>query len=170
MSRLTTIDFYPKLPSSGFEPPGRDVNVAQCFNPITGERKRTPEHIKKYRQSYKQQPGIRVQHFGLKEDHENLDKNNIYGKASYASDHVSTVIKAQNMNGLADRFNDISESRYATKKREPLGKGFTRQYDWPEHLTNEKQHCFGKEFPPSELAKNLLFPANGATDEYPAFA
>lgn len=108
MSRQV-FDFHPQLSSAGFEPKGRDANVSECFNPITGQRTSTPEHIKKYRQSYRQQPGIRVQHFGLKEDNENLNLNNIYGKQSFASDHVSTVIKAQNLNGLADKFNDIKE-------------------------------------------------------------
>ena len=133
MSR-NPVDFYPSLQNAGYEPKGRDATVAQCFNPITGERQPTPEKIKKYRQSYKQQPGIRVQHFGLHDDHENLDCNKEQGKASYPSDHVSTVIKSQNLNGMANKFNDIKESHYATNKREPLGKGYSRGYNWPEQI------------------------------------
>ena len=40
------------------------------------------------------------------------------------SDHVDSVIKAQNLNGLADKFNDIKESKYASQVREPLGKAY----------------------------------------------
>lgn len=57
-----------------------------------------------------------------------------------------------------------------TKKREPLGKAYSRQYDWPEHINQEQQHCFGKNFGASEASKNLLFPENGATEEYPVYA
>jgi len=41
------------------------------------------------------------------------------------------VIKAQTLNGLADKFNDIKEEKYASKVKEPLGKGYSRGYNWP---------------------------------------
>lgn len=40
--------------------------------------------------------------------------NHAFGKKTYGSDHVDTVIKAQNLNGLADKFNDIKEGKYAS--------------------------------------------------------
>jgi len=37
-----------------------------------------------------------------------------FGKKTFNSEHVTDVIKAQNMKGLADKFNDIKESKYAS--------------------------------------------------------
>jgi hypothetical protein len=51
----------------------------------------------------------------LREDAENLDRNRAYGKIVMASAPVGQVIKAQNLNGLADKFNDIKESKYASQ-------------------------------------------------------
>jgi hypothetical protein len=47
------------------------------------------------------------------------------------SDHTNDVIKTQNLQGLAARFNDIKEAKYASNIREPLAKGFERGYAWP---------------------------------------
>lgn len=44
---------------------------------------------------------------------------------------MGTVIKAQNLNGLADKFNDIREQQYASSVREPLGRGYQRGYNMP---------------------------------------
>jgi len=79
------------------------------------ERTSTPEHIRKYRKSTNGQPGVIVVHPGLREDAENLDRNRAYGKIVTASAPVGQVIKAQNLNGLADKFNDIKESKYASQ-------------------------------------------------------
>jgi hypothetical protein len=35
------------------------------------------------------------------------------------------------MKGLADKFNDIKEEKYASRLKEPLAKGFERGYNWP---------------------------------------
>lgn len=45
---------------------------------------------------------------------------------------MNHVIKAQNLNGLADKFNDIKEQKYASQMREPLGQPFKRNYNWPD--------------------------------------
>lgn len=64
-------------------------------------------------------------------DGPNVADNYAYGKKTYGSDHVSHVIKAQNMAGLADKFNEIKEGKYASNIREPLGYAFQRNYNWP---------------------------------------
>ena len=49
-----------------------------------------------------------------------------------ATEPVNHVIKAQNLNGLADKFNDAKEGKYASAVREPLGRSYQRQYkEWP---------------------------------------
>ena len=64
----------------------------------------------------------------MQEDAENIDRNRAYGKTTFASDGVGLVIKAQNLNGLADKFNDIKEDKYASHMREPLGQTYSRHY------------------------------------------
>lgn len=54
----------------------------------------TPEHIRKYRKSFQNQPGIKQIHPGLINDAPNVPDNYAFGKKTYGSDHVSTVIKA----------------------------------------------------------------------------
>lgn len=66
------------------------------------------------------------------EDAENLDRNRAFGKLQTLSDPVSMVMKSQNLNGLADKFNDIKESKYASQVHEPLGKAYQRGYNLPQ--------------------------------------
>lgn len=72
------------------------------------------------------QPGTIQKHWGVADDESRFPKNYSYGKPTYESEHVSEVIKAQNLEGLADRFNDIKEDKYGSHVREPLGNGFSR--------------------------------------------
>jgi len=44
------------------------------------------------------------------------------------------VIKAQNLNGMADKFNDIREAKYASNITEPLGRPMSRNYNWPKTI------------------------------------
>jgi|TARA_B110000305_G_C19345940_1_gene591672 hypothetical protein len=62
---------------------------------------------------------------------------------------------------LADKFNDIHEMKYASAKKEPLGKSFSRQYDWP--ATAEKGAInFGVPTRGLENAKEILYPLGGS--------
>ena len=83
----------------------------------------TPEHIKKYRKSHNNQPGMKQVHYGLQGDNSRAD-NFLYGKKTYQSEHVNTVMQAQNLEGLAEYYNDVKENQYASHQREPLGKTF----------------------------------------------
>ena len=65
-----------------------------------------------------------------------MPKLHSYGKMSYPSEHVEYVIKAQNLTGLADKFNDAKESKYASVVKEPLGMGMSRAYQWPQQAEN----------------------------------
>lgn len=91
----------------------------------------TPPHIRKYRKLTQIEPGLIQVHPGLQDDKVNRGKDYTYGKPVFGSDHVDTVIKAQNLSGLADKFNDTMEKKYESIKREPLGKSYSREYNWP---------------------------------------
>ena len=62
---------------------------------------------------------------------------------------------------MADKFNDIKESAYASNVREPLGKGFERKYNWPDRAQNGNI-AFGVPSQGLENAKDMLYPAQGA--------
>jgi hypothetical protein len=61
-------------------------------------------------------------------------ENTAFGKKTYNSEHVNDIIKAQNLQGLADKFNDIKEGKYASQMKEPLGTGYQRGYKWPDQV------------------------------------
>lgn len=65
---------------------------------------------------------------------------------------------------MADKFNDTMESKYDSIKREPLGKSYTRNYNWPEQARNGKT-TFGLPSKDCINAKELLYPAGGADHE-----
>lgn len=129
----------------------------------------TPEHIRKYRKLNQMEPGQIQVHPGLQDDKSKFDKDHAYGKPQFGSDHVDVVIKAQNFSGLADKFNDTLESKYDSVKREPLGKSFQRNYDWPEQTANGKT-TFGLPSKDCINAKELLYPQGGAAHETPEHA
>ena len=79
-----------------------------------------------------------------------------YGRKVMASESPSTLIKCQDLSGLADRFNDIKESVYATNKKEPLGHSFSRKYEWP--TTISPKHVFGRGTQGVDNAKEMIAP------------
>ena len=164
-------DPLPRLRPAGVVPKCSDSTAYECVHADTqGKRPTTPNQIKKYRQSYRNQPGIRIIHYGLQEDAKNLDMNCRFGRTSVVSDPVNVVIKAQNLNGLADKFNDIMESKYASQQMEPLGRPVNREYNWPKSISENRNFKFGVKSKECENAKDILFPALGAKDEKPEFA
>jgi hypothetical protein len=158
------VDPVPKIRAAGYE----IVNVRQRenadFNIRADEhftKPPTPDGLKKYRKGHVNEPGKIQKHWGLADDPAHFEKAFSYGKKTYDSDKVDTVIKAQNLAGLADQFNDINEGQYASHKREPLGLGFSRKYNWPEHVPNGKIE-FGVPTRGLENAKEILYPMGGA--------
>ena len=94
----------------------------------------TPEHLKKFRKTFQNQPGLMQVHPGLFDDKPRVPEGFSFGRQTQGGDHVSGVIKAQNMQGLAARFNDIKEGKYASQIREPLSRGYERGYEWPSEI------------------------------------
>jgi hypothetical protein len=92
------------------------------------DRQTTPDALKKFRKSQNDKPGQKQTHPGLYNDPAYKPADHSYGKHTYDSEHVDRVIKAQNLAGLADKFNDIKEGKYHSAVREPLGKSFLRVY------------------------------------------
>ena len=102
-------------------------------------------------------------------DAPNVPDSHAFGKKTYGSDHVNHVIKAQNLNGLADKFNEIKEGKYASNIREPLGQAFNRNYNWPQQ-TQHNQFAYGVPTIGSECTKDVLYPVGGEKEERPDIA
>ncbi|MDR3735275.1 MAG: hypothetical protein P4L10_07040 [Acidobacteriaceae bacterium] len=61
----------------------------------------------------------------------------MFGKKTADSEHVPTTIKYPPMSKLAEYANDLNEAKYATHKREPLGKPMPRNYVMPSKVQQE---------------------------------
>lgn len=92
--------------------------------------------MKKFRKSHVNQPGLIQRHYGVAEDPLVKPPAFSYGKSTHSSEHVQEVIKAQDLSGMQDKFNDIKEGQYASHVREPLGQGYERGYNWPDKTQN----------------------------------
>ena len=107
-------DPIPKIRDAGFQIVGvrdrenADFSIRQDMH-LPRDAPSTPEHLKKYRKSHVNEPGKIQKHWGVANDDKPFHDGYSYGKATYASAHVSDVIKAQTLAGLADKFNDIKE-------------------------------------------------------------
>jgi len=69
------------------------------------------------------------------------------------------------MAGLADKFNEIKEGKYASQMKEPLGQGYKRGYNWPEPVQTNDKFAFGVPTIGSENAKEILYPVGGDKEE-----
>jgi hypothetical protein len=123
----------------------------------------TPEHIKKYRKSFNNQPGVKQKHYGTADDPDHSE-NFSFGKKTFGSEHVSEVIKAQNLAGLADYNNELKEGKYNSHMREPLGKSYVRGFKMPDQVQKE-EFKFGVPTLNSENAKDVLYPHGGHVED-----
>ena len=70
---------------------------------------------------------------------------------------------------MAEKFNQIKEAKYQSHKREPLGKGLSRDYQMPTD-THNSDFRFGIKSSQCDNAKDLISPQGGAQEEKPEFA
>jgi hypothetical protein len=157
-------DPIPKIPCAGITTTLKEEAAGKCIQQdeyYTAPN--TPPHIKKYRKSFNNQPGVKQKHYGLVGD-PTPDEKFSFGKKTYESEHVSNVIKAQNMAGLADYNNDLKEGKYQSHQREPLGKSYIRGYNYPDQIKNTEFE-FGVATGASENAKDVLYPHDGHREE-----
>lgn len=143
------------------------IRMDQYGNEIKGNTG-TPPHTKKYRKTNNMDPGQIMVHPGLQEGKPNFDLSYAFGQKNAAMRQVQPVgevVKAQNLNGLADKFNDAKEGKYASAVREPLGKSYQRGYNWPKQVVNDQAHSFGVPTGGILDAKEVLYPMGGSMEE-----
>ena len=175
------IDRVPFIPYAGSyqSMKSKDNNIDMNLRPdlYFSPETTTPDKIKKYRDSLRQRVGVKQLHPGIYDDPRDYE-NLRHGKTTKSSDHVPDVIKGLNLNGNNSFMNELAESRYASNKREPLGKSIVRNYKFPEvvksadfkfgvpttGILNAKNLIYygSKEEP--EDVKNLYYKSHGTTD------
>ena len=96
----------------------------------------TPEKIKKYRNSTKEQIGVKQIHYGIYDDDKSYE-NYVHGIKTLGSDHVIDCITNKKDSGVNHFINVIKESKYSSSQREPLGKGLQRNYVFPDKTVTE---------------------------------
>ena len=151
------IDKTPFIPGAGV-PTSNSQNTVDhsirqdlYFTPST----LTPDNIKKYRDSTHQRVGVKQLHPGIYDDpkfYEDLT----HGNPSKPSDHVPDCIKGANIDGNKFFMNQLAESHYASRKKEPLGKSLRRDYVFPEEVKNDK-FKFGLPTKGLMNAKDLIY-------------
>ena len=158
------IDRVPFIPYAGsFQGiKSKDNNMDMNLRPdLYFSPKATPDNIKKYRDSLRQRIGVKQLHYGIYDDPRDYESLT-HGITTKSSDHVPDLIKGLNLDGNNAFMNDLAESRYASNKREPLGKSIVRNYKFPE-VVKSADFKFG--IPTSGFlnAKNLIY--YGSKDE-----
>ena len=175
IDRVPFIPYAGSYQSSKTKDSNIDMNLRPdlYFSPET----KTPDNIKKYRDSLRQSVGVKQIHPGLYDDPRDYE-NLRHGITSKSSDHVPDLIKGLNLDGNKEFMNELSESRYASNKREPLGKSIVRNYKFPEvvkstdfkfgiptsgFLSANKLIYYGAKEEPEEV-KKLYYRSHGTTD------
>ena len=175
------IDRVPFIPYAGSYQglKSKDNNIGMNLQPdlYFSPKTTTPDKIKKYRDSLRQRVGVKQLHPGIYDDPKDYESLR-HGITTKSSDHVPDVIKGLNLNGNNSFMNELSESRYASNKREPLGKSIVRNYKFPEvvksadfkfgipttGILNAKNLIYyGAKEEPEEV-KNLYYKSHGTTD------
>lgn len=92
-------DPYPNFRGAGYKNPNAEKESADFSlrSEVHHQTPGTPEHLKKYRKSHVNQPGKIQKHYGLADDESKFPASYIYGKKTYSSESVGTVLPAQNL-------------------------------------------------------------------------
>lgn len=128
-----------------------------------------PHEVEKYRRSAIP-PGARVLHHGIVDDFRSGEHEmRMYGRSGVKED---TSWRDKRSTELQDQMVVAREQIYATVRREPLGKSYTRGFNLPES-GDPRGHTYGKAYrgvgEPDDrggfAAKGSLYPSVEASDE-----
>ncbi|KAL7679935.1 hypothetical protein Plhal304r1_c072g0160951 [Plasmopara halstedii] len=151
---------YTPPPSAGYAPPLQPETTARCLT--FPQHPRTPEHVGRFRKSYFSEPGTRVIHRGLVKDSQQIKPMTKFGIITTGSDHVPETLVNESTTEYQRIVLTKLEANYASHKREPLGKSYSRGHNLPAHF-REPDFAFGMSGTICESAKELLYPSTAAT-------
>jgi hypothetical protein len=103
-----------------------------------------------------------VNHPGLIEDSKRMDRMQRFGVKTDQSEHVEVAF--QQTDRRTEQTNARLESIYDSRRREPLGKPYSRGHMLPPE-TQRTDFSFGVKASASESAKNLIYPAPATNED-----
>ncbi|KAL4491814.1 hypothetical protein ABPG72_006069 [Tetrahymena utriculariae] len=167
MAANRTKDLFPGFKTAGASTKLPDESAMNCIKPKENLNPGTPEHIKKYRKSYKNQPGQTILHYGIYDD-QKPPETFVYGKKIEGSDHVQQVMDSGKTDGIKQMINEIKEAKYHSRQVEPLGKRMERNYEFPQEV-HQNNFKFGLATINSEnTAKEVMFPQKPSINDQAA--
>jgi EF-hand domain-containing family member B len=157
-----------QVKAAGVSFKAKNENAAQCFK--FPDPPLTPHGIKKYRRSMTEEPGKRIVHYGIIDDHmrDGAAKAELrFGtNTADSGDKVGDVFPHGPQTDMSRYLNDRKESIYKTRKMEVLGKTLDRGVKLPDK-TSHKDFRFGSAPKKASAigAKDLLYPVPEAETE-----
>jgi EF-hand domain-containing family member B len=124
--------------------------------------------VRRFRKSYFAEPGARIAHPGLIQDLKAIDPLAKCGVTTTSSQHVADVLTNPASTSDFQRINQQRvEANYASQKREPLGKSYSRGHVLPAQM-QRPDFAFGVTGTFGDSARELLYPStvlNNKQDE-----
>lgn len=128
-------------PAGKSEALGADT-TAMCFT--EQDRPATPEHIRRFRKSYKGAPGKIVQHWGAERDPPPRPPEFMFGVKGEKDAGVEHLLGGHLEPTPMQAYQQMrAEMCYETTKTEVLGKTLDRKYNWPDHVKGDPNFKFG---------------------------
>jgi len=166
MKQPNIYDPYPNYQSAGAKTIFLNEGAEQCLKPTQKEGPGTPEHIKRYRKSYKNAAGVTITHYGKVND-PLPPESFTYGMGTAGSEHVPHVLTDKKLGGVTGYMRELKEEKYARNQKEPLGQTLDRNYKWPEQAKQE-EFRFGIASKGSESAKDVMYTPASLNDDQQA--
>jgi len=166
MKQPTIRDPYPNYEAAGIKTIFLNEGAEQCVKPAPRDGPGTPEHIKRYRKSYKNAAGATITHYGKVYD-PLPPQSFTYGVGTASSEHVPQALTDKGMNGINGYMRELKEQKYARNQNEPLGQTVNRNYKWPEQSKKE-DFRFGIASKGSESAKDVMYTPASLNDDQQA--
>ena len=127
----------------------------------------TPEHMKKYRKKHNQVPGIKVIHYGLRDDV--IPDVEAPLNTSHDVNEVTRMLSEGHHTELGRYIKDKDEIHYKRHQLEPLGKSMDHGHTLPEY-TKDSKFAFGVKSERSESGTKELIEINRELKVQPTFS
>lgn len=149
----------PRIPKAGKTWDNDKEGTGQAIsyqNDPRNFRPASPAEIKKYRNSFQKEPGLRLIHVGMVQDKSPYPPYHRHGVQTMAGDSVQDCMAQVPDAALQQYHTEQKEKHYRSHVREPLGTSYLRGTVYPDEA-NRPEFAFGKASTTSENAKGLIY-------------
>lgn len=157
--RSRVYDPVPDIPAAGEMKKVADESAAQCIAPELYqpmERPITPPDLKKFRKSFRDQPGQKFIHAGLVVVDGDLSSKR-FGCVTHKDIQAKQVMDGVVTTPLQEFMLEQKESHYQSRQTEPLGRTRASTISFPERYKSD-EFRFGVTTVSSEPAGTVMFP------------